>query len=68
MAVQQVDRWDCLQVLTLIMLENKILIQSRDLNALSLSVLALTHLLYPLQAGWAMPCNQLIFAADVIVT
>jgi hypothetical protein len=33
------------------MLENKILIQSRDLNALSLSVLALTHLLYPLQAG-----------------
>ena len=67
-AVQQVDRWDCLQVLTLIMLENKILIQSRDLNALSLSVLALTHLLYTLQAGWAMPCNQLIFAADVIVT
>ena len=38
------------QVLTLILLENKVLIQSRDLNALSLSVLALTHLLYPLQA------------------
>jgi hypothetical protein len=46
------------QVLTLILLENKVLIQSRDLNALSLSVLALTHLLYPLQAGGHAPLSS----------
>ena len=38
-----------LQVLTLIMLERKVVIHSRDLNSLSLSILSLTSLLYPLQ-------------------
>ena len=38
-----------LQVLTLIMLERKVVIHSRDLNSLTLSILSLTSLLYPLQ-------------------
>ena len=37
------------QVITLILLECKVVVQSRDVNSLSLSVLALTHLIYPLQ-------------------
>ena len=41
---------DCsLQVISLILLECKVVLQSRDINSLSLSVLALTHLIYPLQ-------------------
>ena len=42
------------QVLTLIMLEKKVIIHSRDLNALSLSIMALTQLLYPLQYMFPM--------------
>ena len=38
-----------LQLVTLILLERKILLHSRDLNALSLSILSLTSLIYPLQ-------------------
>ena len=41
---------DCsTQVISLILLECKVVLQSRDINSLSLSVLALTHLIYPLQ-------------------
>uniref|UniRef100_A0A1I8HY72 MAP kinase-activating death domain protein n=1 Tax=Macrostomum lignano TaxID=282301 RepID=A0A1I8HY72_9PLAT len=39
----------CLQVLTCILLENKVLIQSRDENALTMSVLAFVAMLYPMQ-------------------
>uniref|UniRef100_A0A336KGN7 MAP kinase-activating death domain protein n=1 Tax=Culicoides sonorensis TaxID=179676 RepID=A0A336KGN7_CULSO len=39
----------CLKVLTLMLLENKIIIQSRDYNALSMSVIAFVHLIYPLE-------------------
>ncbi|CAB3228332.1 unnamed protein product [Arctia plantaginis] len=39
----------CLKVLTLILLENKIVVQSRDYNALSMSVMALVAMLYPLE-------------------
>uniref|UniRef100_A0A182J2M8 MAP kinase-activating death domain protein n=1 Tax=Anopheles atroparvus TaxID=41427 RepID=A0A182J2M8_ANOAO len=39
----------CLKVLTLILLEHKLIIQSRDYNALSMSVMALVHLIYPLE-------------------
>ncbi|XP_055385928.1 MAP kinase-activating death domain protein isoform X2 [Condylostylus longicornis] len=39
----------CLKVLTLILLENKVLVVSRDYNALSMSVLAFVTLLYPLE-------------------
>lgn len=39
----------CLKVLTLILLENKVLFQSRDYNALSMSVMAFVTMLYPLE-------------------
>ncbi|XP_064556213.1 MAP kinase-activating death domain protein isoform X4 [Drosophila montana] len=39
----------CLKVWTLIILENKVLIQSRDYNALSMSVMAFVTMLYPLE-------------------
>lgn len=39
----------CLKVLTLMLLENKIIIQSRDYNALSMSVIAFVQLIYPLE-------------------
>ncbi|XP_077971864.1 MAP kinase-activating death domain protein-like isoform X3 [Styela clava] len=39
----------CLKVLTAIVLEQKIVLRSRDYNALSMSILALTSMLYPLQ-------------------
>ncbi|XP_028159910.1 MAP kinase-activating death domain protein [Ostrinia furnacalis] len=39
----------CLKVLTLIILENKVVVQSRDYNALSMSVMALVAMLYPLE-------------------
>ncbi|CAG4964538.1 unnamed protein product [Parnassius apollo] len=39
----------CLKVLTLIMMENKVVVQSRDYNALSMSVMALVAMLYPLE-------------------
>ncbi|PFX25764.1 MAP kinase-activating death domain protein [Stylophora pistillata] len=39
----------CLKVLTCILLEHKVVIQSRDYNALTMSVIALTSLLYPLE-------------------
>ncbi|KFB40134.1 map-kinase activating death domain protein (madd)/denn/aex-3(c.elegans) [Anopheles sinensis] len=39
----------CLKVLTLILLEHKLIIQSRDYNALSMSVMAFVHLIYPLE-------------------
>lgn len=39
----------CLKVLTLILLENKIILQSRDYNALSMSVMAFVTMLYPLE-------------------
>ncbi|XP_072941897.1 MAP kinase-activating death domain protein [Epargyreus clarus] len=39
----------CLKVLTLILMENKVVVQSRDYNALSMSVMALVSMLYPLE-------------------
>lgn len=39
----------CLKVLTLILLENKVVVLSRDYNALSMSVMALVAMLYPLE-------------------
>lgn len=39
----------CLKVLTLIVLENKVVFQSRDLNALTMSVISIVHMLYPLE-------------------
>ncbi|XP_039153719.1 MAP kinase-activating death domain protein isoform X7 [Drosophila simulans] len=39
----------CLKVWTLIMQENKVLFQSRDYNALSMSVMAFVTMLYPLE-------------------
>lgn len=39
----------CLKVLTCILLEHKVLIMSRDYNALTMSVLALVSMLYPLE-------------------
>ncbi|XP_033645773.1 MAP kinase-activating death domain protein-like isoform X6 [Asterias rubens] len=39
----------CLKVLTLIMLENKVVLQSRDYNALSMSVMAFVAMIYPLE-------------------
>lgn len=39
----------CLKVLTLIVMENKILFQSRDYNALSMSVMAFVTMIYPLE-------------------
>ena len=37
------------QVLTLILLERKLVIQSRDYSALTVSILSLTKFLYPLE-------------------
>ncbi|XP_071452693.1 MAP kinase-activating death domain protein isoform X9 [Hetaerina americana] len=39
----------CLKVLTLILLENKMVLQSRDYNALSMSVMAFVTMIYPLE-------------------
>ncbi|XP_071548982.1 MAP kinase-activating death domain protein isoform X5 [Panulirus ornatus] len=39
----------CLKVLTLIILEQKVVLQSRDNNALSMSVLAFVSMIYPLE-------------------
>jgi len=39
----------CLKVLTLILLENKVLFVSRDYNALSMSVIAFVTMIYPLE-------------------
>jgi DENN (AEX-3) domain/uDENN domain len=39
----------CLQVLTLILMENKVVFQSRDYNALSMSVMAFVTMIYPLE-------------------
>lgn len=39
----------CLQVLTCILLEHKVVLQSRDYNALSMSVMAFVAMLYPLE-------------------
>ncbi|XP_014677506.1 PREDICTED: MAP kinase-activating death domain protein-like, partial [Priapulus caudatus] len=39
----------CLKVLTCIILEHKIVLQSRDYNALSMSVLAFVSMIYPLE-------------------
>ncbi|GAB6028666.1 hypothetical protein CHUAL_004492 [Chamberlinius hualienensis] len=39
----------CLKVLTCIILENKVILQSRDCNALSMSVLAFVTMIYPLE-------------------
>ncbi|KAK8738762.1 hypothetical protein OTU49_003662, partial [Cherax quadricarinatus] len=39
----------CLKVLTIIFLEQKVLLQSRDNNALSMSVLAFVSMIYPLE-------------------
>ncbi|KAG5681528.1 hypothetical protein PVAND_010952 [Polypedilum vanderplanki] len=39
----------CLKVLTLILLENKVLFVSRDYNALSMSVMAFVTMIYPLE-------------------
>lgn len=39
----------CLKVLTLILMENKVLFQSRDYNALSMSVISFVTMIYPLE-------------------
>lgn len=39
----------CIQVITLILLENKILFQSSDYNALTMSIMAFVAMLYPLE-------------------
>ncbi|XP_044125524.1 MAP kinase-activating death domain protein isoform X3 [Bufo gargarizans] len=39
----------CLQVLSCILLEHKVVLQSRDYNALSMSVMAFVSMLYPLE-------------------
>ncbi|XP_023706235.1 MAP kinase-activating death domain protein isoform X5 [Cryptotermes secundus] len=39
----------CLKVLMLILLENKLVLQSRDYNALSMSVMAFVTMIYPLE-------------------
>ncbi|KAJ8911142.1 hypothetical protein NQ315_004432 [Exocentrus adspersus] len=39
----------CLKVLTIILLENKVVFQSRDYNALSMSVMAFVTVIYPLE-------------------
>ncbi|CAL1535362.1 unnamed protein product [Lymnaea stagnalis] len=39
----------CLRALTAIMLEHKVILQSRDYNALSMSVMAFVSMLYPLE-------------------
>lgn len=39
----------CLKILTLILLENKVLFQSRDYNALSMSVISFVTMIYPLE-------------------
>lgn len=39
----------CLKVLTIILLENKVVLQSRDYNALSMSVMAFVTMIYPLE-------------------
>ncbi|XP_026563851.1 MAP kinase-activating death domain protein isoform X6 [Pseudonaja textilis] len=39
----------CLQVLSCILLEHKVVLQSRDYNALSMSVMAFVSLIYPLE-------------------
>ncbi|XP_055280013.1 MAP kinase-activating death domain protein isoform X46 [Moschus berezovskii] len=39
----------CLQVLTCILLEHKVVLQSRDYNALSMSVMAFVAMVYPLE-------------------
>ena len=44
------ERWHLwFQVLTLILLERKIVVQSHDYSALSFTILSLTRLLYPLE-------------------
>ena len=62
-----------LQVISLILLECKVVLQSRDINSLSLSVLALTHLIYPLQYMFPvipiLPTSmQVIIIIIVIIT
>lgn len=39
----------CLKVLTCIVLENKLVMQSRDYNALAMSVMAFVTMIYPLE-------------------
>ncbi|XP_071830863.1 MAP kinase-activating death domain protein-like isoform X4 [Apostichopus japonicus] len=39
----------CLKVLTLIIMENKVVLQSKDYNALSMSVMAFVSMIYPLE-------------------
>lgn len=39
----------CLSVLTVIMMEHKLILQSRDYNALSMSVMAFVTMIYPLE-------------------
>lgn len=39
----------CIKVLTIILLEHKIVLQSRDYNALSMSVMAFVTIIYPLE-------------------
>ncbi len=39
----------CIKVFTLILLENKVLFQSSDYNALTMSIMAFVSMLYPLE-------------------
>ncbi|XP_050426755.1 MAP kinase-activating death domain protein isoform X2 [Adelges cooleyi] len=63
----------CLYVLTIIMLENKVVFQSKDYNALSMSVMALITLMYPLQYMFtvipllptSLPKSEMLFESPV---
>ncbi|VVC41070.1 Hypothetical protein CINCED_3A012715 [Cinara cedri] len=63
----------CLQVLTIILLEFKVVFQSKDYNALSMSVMALVALMYPLQYMFtvipllptSLPKSEMLFESPV---
>ncbi|XP_025417158.1 MAP kinase-activating death domain protein isoform X2 [Sipha flava] len=63
----------CLYVLTIILLENKVVFQSKDYNALSMSVMALVALMYPLQYMFtvipllptSLPKSEMLFESPV---
>ncbi|XP_050064071.1 MAP kinase-activating death domain protein isoform X5 [Aphis gossypii] len=63
----------CLYVLTIILLESKVVFQSKDYNALTMSVMALVALMYPLQYMFtvipllptSLPKSEMLFESPV---
>jgi hypothetical protein len=47
--LELLDADTCIKVFTLILLENKLIFQSSDYNALTMSIMAFVSLLYPLE-------------------